>query len=62
VPGLVAHLGLRFDYGRYNELLSALEIGISAEFYTQDMPIMVHAQPKQFFYNSYIAIEFGARK
>jgi hypothetical protein len=62
VPGLVAHLGLRFDYGRYNELLSALEIGISGEYYSQNMPIMVDAEPKQFFYNAYIAIEFGSRK
>ena len=62
VPGLLAHAGLRFDYGRYNELLSALEVGISAEFYTQDMPIMVNAESKKFFYNAYIAIEFGSRK
>ena len=62
VPGLVAHAGLRFDYGRYNELLSALEFGVSAEFYTQDMPIMVNATSKKFFYNAYIAIEFGSRK
>ena len=62
VPGLLAHAGLRFDYGRYNELLSALEIGISAEFYSQNMPIMVDAKPKQFFYNAYVAIEFGMRK
>ena len=62
VPGVVAHLGLRFDYGRYNELLSAIEIGISAEYYSQSMPIMVDAPEKKFFYNSYIAIEFGGRK
>jgi len=62
VPGLVAHAGLRFDYGRYNELLSALEVGVSAEFYTQNMPIMVDAPEKKFFYNAYIAIEFGSRK
>ncbi|MBV9963923.1 MAG: hypothetical protein JO072_16890 [Parafilimonas sp.] len=62
VPGVVAHAGLRFDYGRYNELLSALEIGVSGEFYTQNMPIMVHAPEKKFFYNAYIAIEFGSRK
>ena len=47
---------------RYNELLSALEIGISGEFYTQEMPIMVNAEQKRFFYNAYIAIEFGSRK
>lgn len=62
VPGVVAHAGLRFDYGRYNELLSALEIGVSAEYYSQKMPIMVNATAKQFFYNAYIAIEFGVRK
>ena len=60
-PGLIAHAGLRFDYGRYNELLSAIEVGISAEFYTKDMPIMVNAAPKKFFYNAYVAIEFGKR-
>ena len=62
VPGLTARLGLRFDYGRYNELLSALEVGVTGAYYTQDMPIMVFAQPKKFFYNAYIALEFGGRK
>ena len=62
VPGLVAHLGLRFDYGRYNELVSALEIGISGEFYTKNMPIMVDAPNQKFFYNAYVALEFGSRK
>jgi hypothetical protein len=62
VPGVVAHAGLRFDYGRYNELLSALEVGVSAEYYTKNMPIMVDAPDKKFFFNAYIAIEFGSRK
>lgn len=62
VPGVIGRIGLRFDYGRYNELLSALEVGISGAFYTQDMPIMVDDKPKKFFYNAYIAIEFGGRK
>jgi len=60
-PGVIAHAGLRFDYGRYNELLSAIEVGISAEYYTKDMPILVNQAPKQFFYNAYVAIEFGKR-
>ena len=61
-PGVIAHVGLRFDYGRYNELLSALEIGLSAEYYSKAMPIMVDAEAKSFFYNAYVAIEFGKRK
>ncbi len=60
-PGVIAHAGLRFDYGRYNELLSAIEVGISAEYYIKDMPIMIYTTPKKFFYNTYVAIEFGKR-
>jgi hypothetical protein len=60
-PGLIAHAGLRFDYGRYNELLSAIEVGVSAEYYTKEMPILVNVTPKKFFYNAYVAIEFGKR-
>jgi len=61
-PGAIAHVGLRFDYGRYNEVLSALEVGVSAQYYAKAMPIMVDAEAKQFFYNAYVAIEFGRRK
>ncbi len=62
VPGVHARAALRFDYGRYNELLSAIEVGVNAEFYTQKMPIMVNAAAKQFFFNGYVALVFGKRK
>jgi len=62
VPGAYARLALRFDYGRYNEFLSALEVGINADYYSQKMPIMINNPEKQFFFNGYIAIEFGKRK
>jgi hypothetical protein len=62
VPGAYARLAMRFDYGRYNEFLSALEVGINAEYYSQEMPIMIDNPEKQFFFNGYIAIEFGKRK
>lgn len=61
-PGIYGRLALRFDYGRYNEFLSALEVGINAEYYAKKMPIMVDNPAKQFFANGYIAIEFGKRK
>jgi hypothetical protein len=61
-PGAYGRLALRFDYGRYNEFLSALEVGINVEYYTKAMPIMVDNPAKQFFTNGYIAIEFGKRK
>jgi len=62
VPGAYARIALRFDYGRYNEFLSALEVGVNAEYYSKKMPIMINNPEKQFFFNGYIAIEFGKRK
>jgi hypothetical protein len=62
VPGVHIKAALRFDYGRYNEVLSALEVGINAEYYTKDMRIMLGIPNKQFFVNSYIALVFGSRK
>ncbi|CAN5184402.1 hypothetical protein BH11BAC6_BH11BAC6_09610 [soil metagenome] len=62
VPGAFGRLALRFDYGRFNEFLSAFEVGINAEYYSKTMPIMINNPEKKFFFNGYIAIEFGSRK
>ncbi|MBC7651296.1 MAG: hypothetical protein H7101_06060 [Deinococcales bacterium] len=63
VPGITARAALRFDYGKYNETVSALEVGINAEYYTQAMPILVGVNDtKKFFFNGYISIVFGRRK
>lgn len=62
VPGVYARTAFRFDYGRFNELLSAIEIGLNAEFYTQTMPIMLKNKEKRFFFNAYFALTFGKRK
>lgn len=65
VPGLHAKLGMRFDWAHFNEVVSALEIGVNAEYYTKKIPIMVVADGvdhnKQFFFNAYVAIQFGKR-
>ncbi|HEX6914546.1 MAG TPA: hypothetical protein VF145_04870 [Chitinophagaceae bacterium] len=61
VPGVHLRTAFRFDYGRYNELLSALEIGLNAEYYTQTMPIMLQNKEKRFFFNAYFALTFGKR-
>ncbi len=62
VPGAHVRSALRFDYGRYNELLSAIEIGLNAEFYSKKMPQMVDNKEKRFFFNAYVALTFGRRK
>lgn len=62
VPGIHARTALRFDYGRYNETLSALEVGLNAEFYTKTMPILLQNKERRFFFNAYVALTFGKRK
>jgi hypothetical protein len=62
VAGAHARTALRFDYGRYNEVLSALEVGVNAEYYSQTMPMVLLNKDKKFFFNAYIALVFGKRK
>ncbi len=61
-PGLFVKGALRFDYGRYNEFISAIEAGFNAEYYFSDMPIMVNNDPKKLFLNVFVALEIGKRK
>lgn len=62
IPGAYAKAALRFDYGRYNEVVNALEVGITAEFFTKKVPQLVYTDPKNLFINIYVAILFGKRK
>lgn len=61
-PGIYLKPAFRFDYGRYNEAISALEVGMNAEFYTQKIQQMARIKEKQFFLSAYVAIVFGRRK
>ena len=61
-PGLYAKTALRFDFGKYNEMVNAVEVGLSGEFYTKKIPQMVFSEEKQFFFSAYVAIIFGKRK
>ncbi len=61
-PGAYVKGGLRFDYGKYNEVVSALEVGLVAEFYSKKIPQMVYNKEKNFFFSAYVAILFGKRK
>ena len=61
-PGLYAKTALRFDYGAYNELVSAIEVGITAEYYSKPIHQMVLNDGKQFFFSGYFSILFGKRK
>ncbi|HLY70539.1 MAG TPA: hypothetical protein VKR53_12475 [Puia sp.] len=61
-PGVNAKTALRFDYGRFNETITALEVGLTSEFYFSKIPQVYLVPYKQFFFNAFVAIEFGSRK
>lgn len=61
-PGIFAKSALRFDFGRFNEVVSAIEVGLSAEFYSSKIPQMLFQKDRQLFYQGHIAFMFGHRK
>lgn len=61
-PGLYIKPALRFDYGKYNEMVSALEVGMVAEFYSKKIPQMVYTKQQQLFFTAYVSVVFGRRK
>jgi hypothetical protein len=61
-PGLYAKTALRFDFGRFNESVQALEIGLSVDAYSKKIEQMLLNPNKQIFYQGHIAFVFGRRK
>ena len=61
-PGIYAKTALRFDFGRFNESIQALEIGISADLYSKKVEQMAQNKPRQVFYQGHIAFVFGQRR
>lgn len=61
-PGLYAKAALRFDYGRYNEMVNALEVGLSAEMYSKKIMQVLYSKEHQLFLNAFVCIMFGRRK
>jgi hypothetical protein len=61
-PGLYVKPAIRFDYGKYNEMVSAIEIGLIGEFYSKKIPQMVYQKERQLFLSAFVAIVFGRRK
>lgn len=61
-PGFYVKAGLRFDYGAYNEIISAIEVGVTTEFYSKKVQQMAKIEGKNMFFGAYVALLFGKRK
>ncbi len=61
-PGLNAKGAMRFDYGRLNQTVTAIEVGLTGEYYFSKIPQVMLVPQKNFFFNAYVQIMFGSRK
>ncbi|MGN6166446.1 MAG: hypothetical protein ACTHOF_18085 [Flavisolibacter sp.] len=68
-PGAYIKTALRFDFGRFNESVSAIEIGMSLDAYADKISIMAPVTDNtaasgasRFFFQGHIAFVFGRRK
>jgi hypothetical protein len=61
-PGAFAKTALRFDWGRFNETVTGMEIGLSGQFYSSKIPIYFAQKERIFFFQAHIAFLFGQRK
>ncbi len=61
-PGAHAKAAMRFDYGRFNETVTAIEVGLMAEIYSKKVSQLAYVKERQFFFSGYISILLGRRK
>lgn len=60
-PGLFAKAGLLIDWGAYDNVVKAMEVGVSADFYTEDIPMMIFEENTPIFVNLYFNVYLGHR-
>lgn len=61
-PGAFVKTSLRFDFGRFNETVKAVEIGMSLEAYSKEILQLARVEKKRLFFQGHVAILFGRRK
>ena len=61
-PGVHVRGGVNFEYGRYREDVTGLEVGFVLEAFSKKMVIIPQAENSQFFQSFYITLYYGRRK
>ncbi len=60
-PGLHLKSALRFDFANQKKRVTALETGVSAEYFFKPIEIVATKKPQSLFLNVFAAIHFGKR-
>lgn len=61
IPGLHAKTGLHLDFSKNRKTVLAAEAGVDGEIYTKAVPIMANQKAVPYFFNVYLAFQFGRR-
>ncbi len=62
VPGAFIKLGLNFEWGSRDAFITAMEVGVAADIYYKNIPIMINQPQRPFFMNAYLSFELGRRR
>ena len=63
LPGGTGSIAYHMDWGAFDEMVKALEIGLTVDVFARKAPIFVNAeQNKQVFFNFFLNLQFGKRK
>lgn len=60
--GLHTKAGVSFEYGRYNESITGVEVGVMVEAFPKEIIIIPEAENRQIFTSVYLNIYYGRRK
>lgn len=61
LPGLHAKIGFNFEYAPQENLLRAIETGISADAFYKPVPMMAFIENRQYFVTWYLSWHFGKK-
>ena len=61
IPGGFGKAGLGFDWASFDEYIKTIEIGIGAEVYLQDVPLMILETNQPYFVYLYLSLQLGKK-
>jgi hypothetical protein len=61
VPGIHAKAAMHFDWGAFNEFISALEVGVMVDVFMKRIDLMVTEENRAYFLNLYLNLQLGKR-
>ena len=61
VPGVYFKTGLNFEYGENDEILKAIEMGVTGELYIKKLPMMAFNSNRNYCVSIFLSFHFGTR-